>query len=421
MDFRILGPVELETREGRVDLGPLKQRTVLAALLVDAGRLVTHELLIDRVWDGCPPAEVRNTLYTYVARLRRVLASVPGAERARLLRRSGGYLLDVDPEMVDAHRFTGLAAQARAPGLTEERRCELASRALAEFGAVPLTDLTCQWAARVREHLGRRRRDMLTLHATLEIRFGRAASVVDGLYAALVEQPLAEDLVGALMSALYFSGRSAEAVGLFAHTRAVIAAELGVEPGPELCRRHEEILRGEHARPALGAVAERTPCLTQPDAAESAGQHRPAVPAPSTLPPPVPSRTGRAAKSAGAIRAPGRAADSECAQAAVLALVGAGELEKSMLAIHVAHQVRAAYLNGQLSADRTAARTDAASVLSPFLRPLGTVLELLPEPAGELAERCRSLLAGSRILVVLESAENEALVAALLPAQGAPA
>jgi len=386
MDFRILGPVELETHEGLVDLGPLKQRTVLAALLVDAGRLVTQELLINRVWDECPPAEVRNALYTYVARLRRILATVPAAESPRLLRRSGGYLLDLDPGLVDVHRFTGLAARAREPGLTEERRCELAGRALAEFDAVPLTDLTCQWAARVREHLGRRKRDMLALHATLEIRSGRAASVVDGLYAALAEEPLAEDLVGPLMSALYFSGRSAEAVGLFAHTRAALAEELGVEPGLELCRVHEQILRGELARPALGADTERTPYPVQPDVAESAGEDRPAVAAPNTLPAATP--------------------------------VGAGGPVESVLVIHVADQVRTAYLNSQFSVHHTVARADAA-LLGPFLRPLGTVLEALPKPTEELAARYRGLLAGSRILVVLE-AEDNALVAALLPTQPAP-
>ena len=284
MDFQILGPVELTAHEGRVDLGPLKQRTVLAALLFDAGRPVTQELLISRVWDGCPPAEVRKTLYTYVARLRRILASVPGAEGARLLRRSGGYLLDVDPGTVDAHRFTEVAAEARAPGLSEEQRCELASRALAEFAAAPLTDLTCQWAGRVRELLVRRQRDMIRLHATLAIRLGHAVSVVDRLYGVLVEQPLAEEMAGILMSALYFSGRSAEALELFARTRAAIAAELGVEPGPELRRTHEEILRGELTCPARGALMERPSYLAQPGVPEPvredpAGESRPAAPA----------------------------------------------------------------------------------------------------------------------------------------------
>lgn len=442
MDFQILGPVELTAHEGRVDLGPLKQRTVLAALLFDAGRPVTQELLISRVWDGCPPAEVRKTLYTYVARLRRILASVPGAEGARLLRRSGGYLLDVDPGTVDAHRFTEVAAEARAPGLSEEQRCELASRALAEFAAAPLTDLTCQWAGRVRELLVRRQRDMIRLHATLAIRLGHAVSVVDRLYGVLVEQPLAEEMAGILMSALYFSGRSAEALELFARTRAAIAAELGVEPGPELRRTHEEILRGELTCPARGALMERPSYLAQPGVPEPvredpAGESRPAAPAPSPLPADARVRAGRGAEPGEATgtaeqtevpepaKAPGRTEVPEPAEvpgpdeAAVVALVGLGHLEKCVRAICMVRQIRAACLDGQFSADHTVAPADAATVSARRPRPGGTVPELPSEPAGRLAEFHHRLLSRGKILVFLDGSEGEPLVAALLPAQPA--
>jgi DNA-binding SARP family transcriptional activator len=400
MDFQILGPVELWGQNGRVEIGPLKQRTVLAALLVDAGRPVTQELLINRVWDDWPPVAARETLYTYVARLRRILASVPGAERAFLLRRSGGYLFEVDPETVDMHRFSRLAAEAGSSGLSEERRCELAGRALTEFAAEPLTDLTCQWADRVREHLVRRRRDMLRLHATLKIRLGGAASVVDSLRAALVDEPLAEDLVGMLMSSLYFSGRRAEALELYARTRASIAAELGVDPGPELSRTHEEILRGELARPAFGPLMERPCYLTHP------------VPAPADM---------EASVTVGTVESPGRSDEPESTDATVVALVGASDLENSMLAIHVAQQVRVAYLNGHLPVKHAGAPTDATTVLNRRLGRVGKIPQMLPEPAEKLADLYRGLLAGGKILVVLDGPEYETLVAALLPAQGASA
>jgi DNA-binding SARP family transcriptional activator len=422
MDFQILGPVELQAHEGWVNLGPLKQRTVLAALLFDAGRPVTLELLISRVWDGCPPAEVRNTLYTYVARLRRILASVPGAEGARLVRRSGGYLLDVDPGTVDAHRFTRLAADARATGVSEEQRYALASRALAEFAAAPLTDLTCQWAGGVREMLVRRQRDMLRLHATLAIRLGHAVLVVDRLHGVMVEQPLAEEMAGILMSALYFSGRSAEALGLFARTRAAIAAELGVEPGPELCRTHEEILRGELTRPALGALTERPSYLAQPGVPELPGedpaaQSRPAAPVPSLPPADRRARTGSARANGAAERTvvaePARAPAPT--EAAVVALVGPDDLEKSVPAIRIAQQIRAAYLDGQLSADHTAWPADAASVSGRRPRSGGTAPEPRSEPARRLAELYRGLLARGKILVVLYGSEGEPVVAVLPP------
>ena len=414
MDFRILGPVELRSRDGRVDLGPLKQRTVLAALLVDAGRPVTQEQLIERVWDDSPPAEVRNALYTYATRLRRILSSAPGAEDAQLLRRSGGYLLDVDAAAVDAFRFAALAAEVRAAGLSDERRSELARRALAESGAVPLADLTSRWAVRVREHLVRRRRDLLTLHAALEIRLDRAGPVVDGLYEALAEQPLAEDVVGTLMSALYFSGRSAEALALFAATRCAIVAELGVEPGSDLRRTHEEILRGRLARPAITALAE-VGGATGTAARRPAGQPVATSPTASMLPADTPFHTGRDAEVAEAIKA---LTSSGRTGVALVAVVGASGLGKSALAIHVAHRVKATYPDGQLYVDlRDGAREqDAATVLARFLRALGAAAQELPQPAEELAELYRGRMAGRRVLVVLDGVEDEALISALLPA-----
>src|SRR4029453_17476365 len=96
-------------------LGPRKQRSVLAALLVDVGQVVGDETLIDRVWNGSPPAEVRNVLYTPVSRIRRLLASVTAAsgEPTSLNRRAHGYLLDVARDRVDLHRFRQLVIEAR--------------------------------------------------------------------------------------------------------------------------------------------------------------------------------------------------------------------------------------------------------------------------------------------------------------------
>jgi DNA-binding SARP family transcriptional activator len=419
MDFQILGPVELWGQNGRVEIGPLKQRTVLAAMLVDAGRPVTQELLINRVWDDWPPVAARETLYTYVARLRRILASVPGGENASLLRRSGGYLFDVDPETVDLHRFSRLAAEAGSSGLSEEQRCELAGRALTEFAAVPLTDLTSQWADRVREHLVRRRRDMIRLHATLKIRLGGAASVVDSLRAALVDEPLAEDLVGMLMSSLCFSGRRAEALELFARTRASIAAELGVEPGPELSRTHEQILRGELARPAFGPLMERPSYQTYPAPAPADGDRHAAPAQVGTSSQASPDM--KASGAVAAVESPGRSDGPERTDATVVALVGGSDLEKSMLAIHVAQQVRAAYLKGHLSARHSGAPADTVTVLNRRVGRAGKIPQLLPEPGEKLADLYRGLLAGGRILVVLDGPEYETLVAALLPAQSASA
>src|SRR5215469_10481229 len=100
MEFRVLGPVEMWSAGERVDAGHVKQRAVLAVLLLDLGKVVPIDLLIDRVWGDRPPASVRNNLYAYVARLRAVIAS-NDAQDVVIVRRPGGYLLDADPDEVD--------------------------------------------------------------------------------------------------------------------------------------------------------------------------------------------------------------------------------------------------------------------------------------------------------------------------------
>ena len=114
--FRLLGPVELRVLGGALDLGSLKQRTVLAVLLLDQGRLVTTQALIERVWDASPPADVKNSLYTYVARLRRILkeASARSGLPIELQRQHGGYRLRVDPAQIDLTQFRRMTSEAQA-------------------------------------------------------------------------------------------------------------------------------------------------------------------------------------------------------------------------------------------------------------------------------------------------------------------
>src|SRR3954454_22722908 len=110
----MLGPVRLCAAGEVVELGPARQRAVLVALAVDAGRPVPVETLIDRVWDDDPPGGARAGLYSYLTRLRRLLAQAePGGEPVRITSRPSGYLLDLDPERVDAHRFERLIERSR--------------------------------------------------------------------------------------------------------------------------------------------------------------------------------------------------------------------------------------------------------------------------------------------------------------------
>ena len=115
MEFRILGPVEVRAAGRLVDIGHARQRAVLAVLLLDLGRAVPAEQLIDRVWGGDPPSSVRNVLYGYVARLKRALAEAPEPGVA-LARRGGGYWLEAEPDQVDACQFRRWVAEAGAAG-----------------------------------------------------------------------------------------------------------------------------------------------------------------------------------------------------------------------------------------------------------------------------------------------------------------
>lgn len=244
LEFRLLGPVEIRTGGGRVDVGPARQRGVLAALAVDPGRLVLLDTVINRVWGPNPPERARHALYVYVARIRRMLEEADGSP-APLVRRSGGYLLDVDPGDVDAHRFRHLADQGSRPGRPDRLRVALLRQALGLWRGTPLGDVRGDWAAQVREGWQRRRIDAATSWAKAELRLGDAERIVGPLSELIAEQPHAEPLAAALMRALHDAGRRAEALDCYAATRRRLNDELGVDPGVELRTMHAAILRGE--------------------------------------------------------------------------------------------------------------------------------------------------------------------------------
>ncbi len=160
--LRLLGRVRWETTGGLLDLGTVKQRTVLVALAVDAGRLVTWSELVDRVWDQAPPTGARRVLYTCANRIRRLLETLNvagGGPPARLVRRSGGYLLQLDPEQVDLHRFHRLVAAAGDRQRSYAEWARLPAEALDLWPASPLADLPGDWPTRVRQSLGPQRLD----------------------------------------------------------------------------------------------------------------------------------------------------------------------------------------------------------------------------------------------------------------------
>ena len=263
-EFRVLGPVEAWAGGRPLDAGTTKQQAVLVALLVDAPGPVSADTLVSRVWDDAPPDDARGTLYAYLSRIRRMLA---GAAPVRLVRRAGGYALDLDPDQVDLHRATRLVAGARTGN--DGQRAALLREALDLWTGEPLAGLGGAWLAGTRERLTQQRIDIAVRWAELELRRRNATTVVDTLRPLAGDHPRHEALAGALMHALHLGGRTAEALDRYTAIRRRLADDLGVDPGPGLRAIHQEVLRGT-AEPAPRAVPAQLP----PDVHGFSGRHR---------------------------------------------------------------------------------------------------------------------------------------------------
>jgi len=239
--FRLLGPVEVWAQGGRVDIGHPKQRSVLAALLLDVNEVTPTATLIDRVWDDDPPASARNVLYSYLANLRSALA---GAD-AELVRRSGGYLLLADPDSIDLHRGRRLIARTREETTSDDRAAALLSEALRQWRGTPFANLNGPWFERMRHALEAERRVALLRRNDLYLHHGRHVELLSELHELSFAQPLDEHLARQLMLALYRSGHRAAAFEHYQRVRRTLADELGVDPGPDLRELHRQMLRND--------------------------------------------------------------------------------------------------------------------------------------------------------------------------------
>jgi DNA-binding SARP family transcriptional activator len=221
VQFRLLGPVEVRVGGRRVDAGQPRQRAVLAALLVEAGRVVPVDTLIDRVWGEAAQQQARVTLQVYVSRIRRLLqqATERDAPPAQLTWASGGYLLAVDLDQIDLHRFRRLSANAGADSPVESLR-----EALALWRGLPLTGVDGEWADRMRRLWSRERVGTAVAWARAELAQANPKPVLAGLAELANDNPLVESLTGMLMLALHTAGRTSEAFDLYARTRTLWGA-----------------------------------------------------------------------------------------------------------------------------------------------------------------------------------------------------
>jgi DNA-binding SARP family transcriptional activator len=238
MEFRLLGPMEVADQDRPLDLGALKQRSLLAVLLLNANDVVSVERLVDEVWGESPPATVGKSVQVYVSRLRRQL----GADR--LVTRAPGYLLRVDPGELDLERFERLVAEAGSAA--PSRAASLLREALALWCGPPLADLAYEPFSQPHIlRLQELRLMALEQRIEAELAVGRQAELVGELEALVAEHPLRERLRGQLMLALYRCGRQAEALDAYRDARVALTDELGIEPSRALRELQQAILRQE--------------------------------------------------------------------------------------------------------------------------------------------------------------------------------
>jgi DNA-binding SARP family transcriptional activator/tetratricopeptide (TPR) repeat protein len=402
VQFRVLGPVEIETHDGRVLTPPRRrERCLLAVLLLEPGRVVPTHRLLDLLWQDAPAGPTRRALYGYVARVRGVLAAA-GADGhgVTLVSHGDGYLLRVEPDLVDAHQFRRLLDQAkRTTDLS--RRDTLLHDALALWRGPALHNATTD---RLRERLCTEL-DELRLHAIEEsmatgLALGRHPDLVPELAQLTAAHPLRSRLVRLHMLALHHSGRIADALDAYAQARTHLAEELGLDPDPELQRLQEAILRDE----------------TVPTSDIIAVPARAAGAVPAQLPADVSAFVGRKVD----LKTLDDLVDSGQPTAVVIsAIAGTAGVGKTALAVRWAHRVADRFPDGQLYVDLRGYDPDqplaAGDVLARFLRDLGVAGTDIPSEVSEREARYRTLMAGRRMLVVLDNASTVESVRPLLP------
>jgi DNA-binding SARP family transcriptional activator len=403
--FAVLGPVRARRGDEQLATGSPQQRALLAALLLREGRTATAAELIDALWGEEPPSQALAAVRTYASRLRKVLD--PGV----LVSESGGYAVrglgEGALDLGVAQEWAAEAEKAKAAGdLTQAR--DVLNRALGLWDGEALAGVPGPYAETQRVRLEEWRLGLLESRLDMDLEQGCHAEAVSELTALTAAYPLRERLRELLMLALYRSGRQAEALAVYADTRRMLAEELGVDPRAGLRELQRRILQAD---PELAGPS-------VPAAEPAVVRVRPAQ-----LPATVPDFTGRSSfvreLSAVLSAASGPEGGGGTGRVmAVSALAGIGGVGKTTLAVHVAHQARSAFPDGQLYVDLQGAGARPAepeTVLGSFLRALGTADSAIPDSLEERAALYRSVLDGRRVLVLLDNAKDAAQVRPLLP------
>jgi DNA-binding SARP family transcriptional activator/Tfp pilus assembly protein PilF len=426
MRFRLLGPLEIRDGEDWRGIGAPKWRSVLAALLINAGQIVPADVLINEVWGETPPAKAGNLISIYVLRLRRLLGDT---DSSLLVTRAPGYLLRLAAQDTDAQVFETLVREGRRAyiaGNPEQAAAQLAE-ALALWHGSPLADVPATTLVETEaERLAELRLDAAELRIKAELACGSHAQVIPELRRLLADHPLREGLWLLLMQALDGAGRHAEALDAYGQARNAIADELGVDPGAELRQLYADMLanddklarEGGDAPGSISAVTVAASSRPGESAASPEAGILRLVPVPAQLPADVADFTGRGDQVTHLCDLLSSAGADDSGAVPIALVAGSGGLGKTSLAVHAAHRVRASFPDGQFYVDLLGATPHPlppADVLARFLRDLGVDGRDIPAEDDERAARYRTVMAERRMLIVLDNARDAAQVRPLLP------
>jgi DNA-binding SARP family transcriptional activator/tetratricopeptide (TPR) repeat protein len=414
MRFEILGPIRVNGGRRDIPVRAELERTLLAALLLDADRTVPTGRLVNALWDSGPPRNPRSQLHSALSRLRKRLAEggIPGDV---IVTEPDGYRLRVRLDAVDLLEFRNLVAQARAAA-RDHRPEDARGRYRAALRLWRGPALAGTDRGRLRQaatSLDEERTQALIECIDIEFALGGGSELVGELTDLVHQHPYRERLHAALMLALYRADRQADALAAYQRIRQALVTELGQDPGPALRQLHQRILGGD---PSLLPGAGQPDSPHQPLPASHSRPHQP-LPASHCLPRTVDDFTGREADLAWLLEL-AEPADPHASTVAVIdGMPGVG---KTSLAVRAAHLLAHHYPDGQLFVDLHGHSQhrplEPATALGALLGQLGIPATQHPTDLPDRIARWRAELATRRVLVVLDNAASSSQTAPLLPA-----
>ena len=412
MWFGILGPVVIRPDDSPdpIHIEPRMPRTLLAALLLNANKVVSTGRLSAALWGEAPPRSATASLYNHMTRLRRIVGPLAAG---RIRAEAAGYTITVAEGEFDRDSFLARCEQGHRYRADEDwaRASEAFGQALSLWRGEPAAEVPGldEWQAVV-QRLVETRWQALEARIEADLHLGRSRELIGELRALTIEHPLRESYHRQLMIALARADRQTEALDIFQQLRRTLVEQLGIEPSPALQQLHQQLLcpaaeLAEPTRESAGSVAEL-----------AGARHQ--------LPADTRVFTGRERELAELLDLARDSADSTAGTAETAPVIstinGMGGVGKSALAIHAAHLLRTWYPDGQLFVDLRGytpgqEQVTAEEALGWFLGSLGVPTASVPPDLGQRAAYFRDRLDGTKTLIVLDNAADAAQLRPLIP------